>query len=128
MRSDIVRSRRPFYPDGRLFYDTDVIYQLLADCDFGFVHQILSFTRMDNESTYTRWVSYEPDLPDRLIQLRTYGPQYLTPAEYQEQLRKHEREYNQFLARSWLLRREPEFWEFHRKGMATIGVDIDRKE
>ena len=44
--SDIVRARAPhFYPEDRFYHDTDAAFQILVDHDFGFVHQVLTFTR-----------------------------------------------------------------------------------
>ncbi len=128
LRSDIVRARDPFYDDRRVFADSDVIYEVLTGSDFAFVHQVLSFTRMENDSTWGRTQSYQPMLLDRLIRLKSYGRTFLTPEEYEQYAGAHERAYRTFLARAWLGRREPAFWEFHRKGLATIGEDIRRGE
>jgi glycosyltransferase involved in cell wall biosynthesis len=51
-RADLVRGRAPFYVEGRLFEDAEVCFELLAGCDFGFVHQVLSFTRTENDSLW----------------------------------------------------------------------------
>ena len=42
-RSDLVRSRDPFYNEANIHADTEVCFALLKTSDFGFVHQILTF-------------------------------------------------------------------------------------
>jgi len=49
-RSDLVRSREPFYEVGRLHEDTEACFELLSGCDFGFVHQVLSYRSVDAAS------------------------------------------------------------------------------
>jgi len=126
MRADLVRRRQPFYPEGRVYADSDALYDILLDCDFGFVHQILSFTRVDEESIYGRNLDYRPDLLCQLITLKTYGSRYLTPDELARHGEAFERRYRRFLAEAWLARREPAFWELHREGLRTVGEDIDQ--
>ena len=128
VRSDIVRARDPFYAEERLFADSDAMYEILRDQDFGFVHQILSFTRLDPNSAWGRIWSYEPMLLDHLIRLKSFGRTYLSPDEYAEILNQQERTYRYFLADAWLKQREPAFWEFHRKGLGTIGETINWTE
>jgi len=128
MRADIVRARHPFFHEGRHFSDSDSVYEILRDSDFGFVHQILSFTRIDDESTWGRSLGYRPLVLDRLIRLVSYGPLYLSAEENARLTAEHDRFYRRFLAEAWLCRREPAFWEFHRKGLKAIGRDIDRAQ
>jgi glycosyltransferase involved in cell wall biosynthesis len=126
VRSDIVRARHPFYAEDSCFADVDVIYDILAEHDFAFVHQLLSFTRIEEDSAVGRVRSYNPLILERLIRLTLSGPTYLSSEEHARYLGEHLRLYRRFLAEAWLRRREPGFWEFHRKGLARIGEDIDR--
>jgi glycosyltransferase involved in cell wall biosynthesis len=126
MRADLVRARPSFYPEESFFADSDVIYELLVQHDFAFVHQLLSFSRLDEESIGAKVKSYRPLLLDRLIRLKSFGPAHLSSEEYVRHLGEHRRVYARFMAEAWLRRREPEFWEFHRKGLARIGEDVDR--
>jgi hypothetical protein len=49
-RADLVRARPQFFKPGIYHEDTDTAYELMLAYDFGFVHQVLSFVRSDNES------------------------------------------------------------------------------
>ncbi|HEX3903415.1 MAG TPA: glycosyltransferase family A protein [Polyangia bacterium] len=126
IRSEIVRRRAPFYAEGRYFEDVDLVYELLVDCDFGFVPQILSFQRPDARSTWGRMRDYYPSDLARLLQLEMYGRNYLEPDELARVRTAHEAAYRRLLAAAFLQRREPEFWAYHRKGLATAGLSIER--
>lgn len=120
-RSTLVRSRPDFFPANRLFFDTDVCYELAYDWDFGFVHEILSYLRVDNGSITGRRMSFNPWLLGKLLFVRTYGEWYLEPAEYRRCLRSLTRRYHNYLGEAVLRRRGAAFWEFHMEGLATIG-------
>lgn len=126
-RADLVRGRDPFYAEGRLFEDAEVCFELLADHDFGFVHQVLSFTRTENDSLWRGMRAYNGWLLARRNQLAQYGRRVLEPDEFDQLWRVRERHYRSFLAEAWLARRDEGFWSFHRKGLATVGDTIDRK-
>ena len=49
-RSDLVRRRATFYNEMNIHADTEVCIELLKMCDFGFVHQVLAFTRVREHS------------------------------------------------------------------------------
>lgn len=121
-RSDIVRNRQAFYPtDGFDFEDTDVCYELCTEWDFGFVHDILSFLRIDATSITGRAMSFNPWLLGKLLLVRRYGPRYLDQDEYRKCLRAISRRYSQYLGESVLMRRGAAFWEYHARGLATVG-------
>lgn len=125
-RADLVRGRVPFYAEGRFFEDAEVCFDLLADHDFGFVHQVLSFTRTDNDSLWRGMRGYNGWLLARRNQLAQYGRRYLTPDEFEAAWRGREGQYRSFLAQAWLEGRDDGFWKFHRDGLATVGDAIDR--
>lgn len=126
-RADLVRGRDPFFREGRLFEDAEVCFDLLADHDFGFVHQVLSFTRTENDSLWRGMRAYNGWLLARRNQVAQYGKQFLAPDELGQLWRQRERHYRRFLAEAWLERRDEGFWKFHREGLATVGDTIDRK-
>ncbi len=123
-RSDIVRSRRPFYAEGRLHEDTEACYEILEDCDFGFVHQVLSFSRTENDSIMSSTRRFNPALLDKLIIVRKYGRNCLDPDEFAACWRSHESRYLRYLAESALRFRGRDFWDYHIKGLATAGYRL----
>jgi glycosyltransferase involved in cell wall biosynthesis len=125
VRADIVRRRVPFFTEGRYFEDAEVVYEILRDHDFGFVYQVLTFSRLEQDSIWGRVRGYHPLVLSRLIQLKRYGGDYLTPEENRRLVGAQERAYRRVLAEALVRRREPEFWEFHKKGLAELGERLD---
>lgn len=128
VRSEIVRSRAPYFNEATYHEDTESCYEILRDWDFGFVHDILSFTRTDNESLFKSTFDFNPDTIDFLISLHKYGPTYLDTGEYHNRLTEVERKYFAFLGRSAWSRRDEGFWDYHRNGLKIIGYDLGRKD
>ena len=49
-RSDLIRRHNPLYNEANIHADTEACFQLLKESDFGFVHQVLTFTRVGGQS------------------------------------------------------------------------------
>ena len=123
MRSDLIRSRVPFYEERFApFEDAHACFDLLRTWNFGFVHQVLTYSRRDNESILSRIRSFGFLLLSRLTIVAAHGKNYLSDDEYSRCLRAAEQQYFLYLAKCACALRHPspEFWEFHRKGLASI--------
>jgi glycosyltransferase involved in cell wall biosynthesis len=120
-RADLVRHRRPFFATERLHEDTDLCYEVLSRADFGFVHGILTWLRITDDSLSGRARSYNPDPLDYYIVLRTWGERFLTAAELHAALGAARRWYFGYLGLEWLRGREEGFWRYHQEGLATVG-------
>lgn len=125
IRSDLVRARDPFYPEGSLHADTEVCFELLRDTDFGFVHQVLTFTRRHPDAVTSFAVRMGTYSPSRIEIARRYGPVFLSDADYERRLAAMVAEYTRFLARNpWRLR-EPEFRAYHGAVLRDLRRKID---
>jgi hypothetical protein len=128
LRSELIRSRDPFY-DERLapFEDGHACFDLLKTWDFGFVHQVLTYSRRDNESILSRVRPFNLELLIRLSMLVAHGRDFLEPQEFDHCLRDAERNYFLYLAKYACARyrKSPEFWEYHRNGLAAINYSFD---
>jgi glycosyltransferase involved in cell wall biosynthesis len=129
-RADIVRQRGPrFFPDTRIFFDTEAAFQILKDHDLGFVHQILTFSRAQPGAITDKLGRLNGPFMDRLVTLHDYGPMYLTPAEFERHMSRAERVFYEGLGRQWLRERvagqSKEFWAFQERGLSGIGVQMD---
>ena len=124
MRGEVVRSRSPFYDESAIFDDTDACYAVLREWDFGFVHQVLSFTRTDNESITSRIRHFLPYELDKFIVLMNHGRNYLDPSEFERFFRWFRRRYFRRLARGLLSPRGLAKYQFHRAGLKTVGYDL----
>lgn len=126
-RADLVRERKPFYAEGRLHEDTEVVFELLRERDFGFVHQVLSFTRQQANSITGGWRDFLPYKLDGLILTKEYGASFLSPAEYDACMQRRFDSYYRALARRFLRYwgRDREFWDHQRRGLASIGASLE---
>lgn len=125
-RADLVRSRAAFFDERTIHPDTEVCVEFLRDSDFGFVHQVLSEqgTHASSTTSYSRRMnSYAPHM---LGMLQRYGDWYLTPQELQTRREEVLRVYYRYLARQLPRRREPQFWAFHRRALAELGLPLSR--
>jgi glycosyltransferase involved in cell wall biosynthesis len=128
-RSDPVRSRDPFYNEGNFHADREACVVLLKTRDFGFVHQVLTFKRLADESLTVK-VGWDlmTHFGCMLSTLVTHGRDYLDRNEFEKCLDRLLTEYYNFLAVSFLRgRRDERFWEHHKKKLtATVGFSRRR--
>lgn len=126
IRSDLVRSRDQFYDPESAVFDVEVCLNLLHHCDFGFVHQVLTFTRRDNESIISRLRNYHLMDIAHLLALRKHGQAVLTEEEFRRQQVRIEARYEQILGESWLTGRSKDFWRYHRWALAGTDAGLTR--
>jgi glycosyltransferase involved in cell wall biosynthesis len=118
-RSDLVRSRDPFYNESNLHADAEACVVLLKSCDFGFVHQVLTYKRGQRESLGTLTLDLQTILTGRLHDLVRYGRYFLTNEEFEGCLHRSLCEYYNFLAVSLMRgRHDRKFWEYHKSKLA----------
>ena len=128
-RSDLVRSHNPFYNESNVHADSEACFELLKGCDFGFVHQVLTFSRDDRpDSRLQASRDLNTAAGGFLHELVTYGPYYLTPEEYQEHLKATVSSYYEFLAASFLQRRNGKFWNYHKQTLEEAGIEFKYTE
>jgi len=130
-RASIVRARQPFYDKEKLHADTEATFAMLSQCDFGFVPQILSFSRTQADSEMGSRRFFVPEALDRFIIVSQYGRQYLDDDEYRQAFEKAQRWHYSVMARAWLGQRfsqkDEAFWTYHRRGLSSVGQDIQPK-
>ena len=124
IRSDIIRSRETFYNESILHADKEVCFDILQHADFGFVHQVLTFTRRHNESLTSLTHRFNTRRLANLIIFLKYGPIYLSREEYEKRLEQVLENYYRFLAKSVFDLREKEFWTYHRNGLEKLGYPL----
>jgi len=124
-RSDLVRARHAFQNESNLHADSESYLELLEHRDFGFVHQVLTFRRDDDEGSMTSFSQdFNTILPSDLYELVTYGPKYLTEEELKQRLQQNLRDYYRYLGRQVYKRRGRKFWTFHREKLAALGYQL----
>jgi glycosyltransferase involved in cell wall biosynthesis len=123
-RSDVVRARKPFFRPDRIFVDTDAVFDILRDHDFGFAHQVLAFCRGERAGSIKAADRKRyPVALDRYVLLKNHGRSYLNEDEYRRCLAGAERYLYDGLARAWLARPleypNGPFWKYQHEGLAT---------
>jgi glycosyltransferase involved in cell wall biosynthesis len=124
LRSTEVRKRPAFYNDENRHCDIETCFDVLRDTDFGFVHQVLTFTRDHADSETSFNARYGTDYLGTLEILAKYGKTYLTDEEYKQCLKEKWSDYYRFLGIKALHNSEKEFWPFHRKALERLGYSL----
>lgn len=125
-RCDLVRSREHFYDEANIHADTEVCFALLRSCDFGFVHQVLTFTRIRPGSLNTVSAERHSYFGGMLQVLGQHGAYYLTQAELDAYRTKHLAEYYRFLGKCLWLGRDKAFWDYHKNQLKEAGLNFSR--
>jgi glycosyltransferase involved in cell wall biosynthesis len=126
IRSDLIRARNSFYNESNLHADYEVCFDVLQNVDFGFVHQVLVYSRPREGSNATVARSLSSHGLGSLETLVKYGRIYLTSEEYEARLRKRTSMYYGQLAKNFLRLRGGEFWEYHRTKLDNLGMPLSR--
>lgn len=126
-RSDLVRGNDPFLNEANLHSDMEVCVKLLENCDFGFVHQVLTYKRLRAESLGAITEDLNTLIAGHLHNLVIYGRSFLTPGEFAACRKKLVSKYYNFLAVNLLQgRRDNKFWDYHEKKLDEAGVGYKR--
>src|SRR6266436_1232914 len=95
--------------------------------DFGFVHQVLTYTRRHPVANTTYAEIMNTYIAGGLRHLLRYGPEYLTREEYATCLERMMVRYYRFLARSLTEPRAAEVWIYHRAALREAGYPLERR-
>jgi glycosyltransferase involved in cell wall biosynthesis len=128
MRSQPIRQREALYAetgDIHIAADVQVCLELLKESDFGFVHQVLSFSRKHEESLTAKSFDFCAVLPEKLHLLRHYGRYYLNKDEYNQCWKAAMATYLRVLAGGLFTSPPRQFWEFHRAELAKFGYRLN---
>lgn len=127
VRADLVRGRDSFYDESILHADEAACYDVLQTSDFGFVHDLLTYERR-HRATITHSIARRLNtyLLAHMKMLKTYGPVYLTPREYDCVVRERMAAYYKYLSRALLTPARHQVWKFHTEGLADLGFPVQR--
>ena len=130
IRSDLIRSRSAFYntDDFHLAWmDQEACYDVLQSSDFGFVHQVLTYSRQHGGSATASIArdGLNSDFASQLNLLKRFGPVYLDGEEYEQRLSEYLQQYYRFLGQSVLFRaRDKRFWNYHKSALDHVGLPL----
>lgn len=127
-RSDLIRQRPSFYREDSPFEDSEVCFELMGAHRFGFVHQVLTFTRVGNSNSVSSdTADLGPDLLHAYLITKLYGHLHLDEAELANALAWARHDYYRLLVGQTFRRHDSRFWEYHRFGLRAAGEDLDRR-
>ena len=125
IRSDEVRKRPTFYNEANPHCDIETCFDILRDRDFGFVHQVLTFTREHAQAESTFSNRFGTNYLGTLEILTKYGRTYLSAEEYERCIGLCWEKYYAFLGCSRVFGKKDEgFWEFHRSVLSRLGYSL----
>lgn len=125
-RSDIVRARDPFFDESNFHSDLEVCVALLKTWDFGFVHQVLTFSRVRPGSLESVSSDIQTFKAGELHVLVAHGADFLTPKEFKSCMDFRISDYYATLVGGLLRNRDQRFWEYHKKKLKEAGVGFNR--
>jgi len=127
IRSELIRARQPFYDTTFRHADTEAAYWTFKRSDFGFIHQVLTYTRQASigETPTSRRLGSSPTEILRL--LIRYGPGTVDEAEYRNRLRFELRRYVKWHLKQSLTsrHRDREFRAYHRRAAELITAEAN---
>jgi glycosyltransferase involved in cell wall biosynthesis len=129
LRASDVRARPSFYNEENIHADTEVCFELLSNADFGFVHEILTRTRLHQEAMTVFSVRVNTFHFAWLAIHLKYGRRYLEPLEYYTRLVYRLRRYAVFLVKAAIKLKflDPRFREHHRQALRFLAETMTSK-
>jgi hypothetical protein len=125
IRADIVRAKRPFYNPLNYAGDIEAYLDLLLANDLGFVHEVLTYMRTNEDSKTTSYLGRVGSYyHDDIHEVTKFGPLVLSETEYKARLKQATRTYYRMLGRSVIPFRGREFWDYHRKHVTKMGYSF----
>jgi len=125
-RADLVRSRDPFYNESNLHADIESCIALLRACDFGFVHQVLTFTRERPGSLTAMSKDMHTIMAGKLHDLVMYGRDFLSQEELEACLERDLSDYYATLVGGLVRFQGKRFWDYHKRKLTEAGVGFSR--
>jgi glycosyltransferase involved in cell wall biosynthesis len=126
-RADLVRRAQPFFDQTMRHSDTLAAFRTLLDCDLGFVHQVLTFTRLHTDALTSTSHRINTYLPNEIRALILYGRKALGAREYRTAMRSWLRRYGWYLLKQNLKPsrlHDVEFHDFHHDEIGRMLADL----
>ncbi|MGI8886644.1 MAG: glycosyltransferase family 2 protein [Gaiellaceae bacterium] len=128
MRADLVRERANFYNERNVHADTEACFDVLRTTELGFVHEVLTYTRIHEAAITPSALRINTFASGWLIILIKYGSDYLSRGAYTYRMWRAISRYGLFLAKSTVRGKffDPRFRDHHRSSAALVVRAIAR--
>jgi len=130
-RADLIRSVSEFFPwaKGNPHADTSAVYQALQHSDFGFVHQILTYTRIHAASETSLSFTFGRINRALLADMKRFGPIYLSEDEFKVYLQIATDKYYDWLVAALMENSfDQGFLDRQRTELASSDIELDTAE
>ncbi len=126
LRSELIRKNDRVFDEQCPHREIEACFDVLRQSDYGYIHQVLSFSRPGNRTTEAFTGEVGTCALGSVIDCLKYGPVFLDRAEYHRQLQRVRWQYHRVLVTN-LLRRSRQCWRFHQDRLVAAGSRIDWK-
>jgi glycosyltransferase involved in cell wall biosynthesis len=133
-RADLVRDTDPFFDQSVWHSDTHAAYRTLLGWDLGFVHQVLTYTRLHPKALTAATQRVNTHLPNEIRFRIEFGRKVLTSDEYRKGVRALLRRYAWYLLKQYAKPsrwNDAEFYGYHREEilrmLVAVGDDRETK-
>jgi glycosyltransferase involved in cell wall biosynthesis len=123
-RASDIRATSSFFHLDSPVEDIEACFEVLQKGDFAFVHQVLTFNRCEEGSTWWRLSGWDAIELNKVILATKYAPCLLSPEERAGLDRRVSREHYRCLGSAVLRGRPTEYWDHHKAGLASVGRQI----
>jgi glycosyltransferase involved in cell wall biosynthesis len=123
-RADLVMRTKCFYPNSREHADVSVFYDCFRTTDLGFIHQVLTYERVHENALGTEAKRLSTYKGSHLLDIRRYGPIYLTEEELKNRLIEVLNDYYTLLAMAVVNIRGVKFWNYHKAILEEFGAPL----
>jgi glycosyltransferase involved in cell wall biosynthesis len=131
LSNDLIREEQRFFDPKIWHADTEAAFRSMLRTDFGFVHQVLTFTRVHPEALSSLTYRVHSLLPFEGRLIARFGQRVLASDEHLQVLHRWLRRYSLWMGKQMLIPRryaDPEFYSFHISEIEGIltepGVDL----
>jgi len=121
-RAELVRRTDPFFDESVWHSDVHAAFRTFLEYDLGFVHQVLTYTRVHPAALTSRSVRLNTYGADEVRLIIQFGRKVLAPKVYRRTIRTALRRYAWFLMRQYVRPRirDAEFHTYHREEISRM--------
>lgn len=123
--NDLVRKYERFFNEAHPGADIEACLELLQHSDFGFVHHILTFSRVHPGSITSQISSVSMDISIFAHLFNKYGKIYLDAERYERGMKEVMDDYYRLLGRRVPDLGNKKFWEYHKISLKSLGHSLN---
>lgn len=123
--SSLIRKRDKIYDESYQVSDITACLDLLKESDFGFVHQVLTFTRRHEDSVTSKQILQNSSHMLGYMKMHLeYGPYFLNDKEFKKVMQKRENIFHIQMARVMLQGNMREEYKRHAQDLNSVNLKV----